>query len=528
MSLRNRLRVILLVLCLLSIEIYIGVLNADEIKEQALLDNQPVAADTITLWYTDDALTDFLNSVALAYYEDTDVHVNLQIVSGFEYLENINSVSIKSGQKPDLFIVGNDLLGKAFMSGLASEVQDVNQILTTDNFCQPALDAVTYEGKFVGYPMYFETCVLLYNATYLEQIAESEVEKEWAENLPEGVEAQPETDSDTENSESQTSEGEEGNTWAENPVFIEQVAERSMELVPQTIDEILDFADQYDAPEHVDAIFEWDVSDIFYNYFFVGNYLNVGGQAGDNPELLDIYNENTIKCLNIYQELNQFFSIDAEQVSYETVVQDFIEGKTIFTLVTSDAIATLEQAKADGTFVYDYGVSLIPDLTEELQAKEVSYTNAIAINGYSTQKARANHLARYLCYNHSNSLYDRTGKIAADRTVNYENGAVEVMLDAYALTVPMPKAIETSNFWIELELCFTNVWLGDDANATLKALSEKMMEQITGEEYVEEYIEVIEEEEEIDEDTGMEADDAQENADVSVEESSGENSTDSE
>ncbi|MBR4020523.1 MAG: hypothetical protein IKI99_04350, partial [Firmicutes bacterium] len=42
--------------------------------------------------------------------------------------------------------------------------------------------------------------------------------------------------------------------------------------VPLTIDDILDFADQYDAPGNVDAIFEWDVSDIFYNYFFVGNY----------------------------------------------------------------------------------------------------------------------------------------------------------------------------------------------------------------------------------------------------------------
>ena len=70
----------------------------------------------------------------------------------------------------------------------------------------------------------------------------------------------------------------------------------------------------------------------------------------------------------------------------------------------------------------------------------------------------------------------------------------------------MPKVVETSNFWVELEMCFTNVWLGDDANQTLRRLSEKIMKQITGKEYMEEYIEIPEEE--IDEseyeDSGME------------------------
>ena len=50
-----------------------------------------------------------------------------------------------------------------------------------------------------------------------------------------------------------------------------------------------------------------------------------------------------------------------------------MDGKTVFTLVTSDAVATLEQAKADGTFAYEYGVCAVPDLTDGLQTKEVSY-----------------------------------------------------------------------------------------------------------------------------------------------------------
>lgn len=479
MSLKNRLCIVLLIVCMLALELYVGVIHSGTMDEEGA--NAFSSKDTIVLWYTDDTLTDFLNSVALAYYEDTDVHVELKLVSGLEYLENINYASIRNGEKPDLYIVGNDMLGKAYRAGLAAEVSDQYGILCTENYSQPALDAVTYEGKYVAYPMYFETSYLLYNATYLEQVALAEVETEWAENTGEA-------------------------TLMEDPEFQAAVLARAQELVPMTIDDILDFADQYDAPENVNAIFEWDVSDIFYNYFFVGNYVDVGGSAGDNPEQVDIYNENAIRCLNVYQELNQFFSIDADHVSYESVIQDFMEGKTVFTLATTDAIARLEQAKADGTFPYEYGVAMIPDLTDELQSKEVSYTNAVAINGYSDKKAQANAFAKYICLDHADSLYARTGKVASCLNVSYDIGAIDIILMEYAATVPMPKVVETSNFWVELEMCFTNVWLGDDANQTLRRLSEKIMKQITGKEYMEEYIEIPEEE--IDEseyeDSGME------------------------
>ena len=52
-----------------------------------------------------------------------------------------------------------------------------------------------------------------------------------------------------------------------------QLEERINAMIPSTIDDILSFADSYDAPEQVEAVFKWDVDDIFYNYFFVGNYI---------------------------------------------------------------------------------------------------------------------------------------------------------------------------------------------------------------------------------------------------------------
>lgn len=490
MNLKMRLAVVLMIVCALALEIYAGAIDTEERERDDTVEY--VAKDTITLWYTDEALTDYLSSVALTYYENTDIHVKLELVSGLEYLETVNLNSIRGSQYPDMFIVGNDSLGKAYLSGLASEIKDKEHVLTDSYFCETALNAVTYDGRYVAYPMYYETSYLLYNRTYLEQIARAEILEDWLLAK----------EDDGEEDVLLLSEEE----FLASDEFAQRLDERVEELVPRSIEEILNFADEYDAPENVDSIFKWDVSDIFYNYFFAGDSIRIGGAAGDDPNVIEIYNENTIRCLNIYQDLNQFFSIEADATTYASVMQEFMEGKIIFTLATTDAVATLEAAKAEESFLYDYGVALIPDLTEDLAAKEVSVTSSIAINGYSDKKDAANVFARYICTTYSDALYSRTGKVAACRYIPHENPVFYTIDQAYELSVPMPKVVESSNFWVELEMCFTNIWMGDDANLTLKKLSEQIKRQVTGADYTEEYIEVIEEEETY-EDEGMESED---------------------
>ena len=165
-----------------------------------------------------------------------------------------------------------------------------------------------------------------------------------------------------------------------------QIAERTQALIPGTVDEILSFADSYNAPEQVEAVFRWDVSDIFYNYFFIGNYVDVGGPHGDDEEQIDIYNLDAIRCLTAYQELTRYFSIDPEEVSYESVAQEFLDGKLVFTIATTDMIFRLEEAAADGSFPYEYGVARVPDIDSELITRSLSVTNAVVVNGYSEKK----------------------------------------------------------------------------------------------------------------------------------------------
>ncbi len=109
-------------------------------------------------------------------------------------------------------------------------------------------------------------------------------------------------------------------------------------------------------------MFRWDVTDIFYNYFFVGNAIDMGGEAGWDTSRIDIYNENAISNMRAYAALNQFFSIDTSDVEYEKVIDEFISGKLVFTVATTDVVGRLEQAREDGLFAYDYGIALTPDI----------------------------------------------------------------------------------------------------------------------------------------------------------------------
>lgn len=349
--------------------------EAEEAAEDSLFGHR----ETLYLWYADETLTDYLNSVAVSYSEYQEaVRVIPVYTPGLEYLETINQASLKTEEVPDLYIVSNDSLEKAYLAGLACEVALPEGVLSmTDMMPQPAVRAVTYHDKQIGYPFYYETSCLLYNRTYLEDWARTQIEAERDQALAEN--AQEQADSGDVEEEIQEAH-------AQEEISEEEIQAKVEETIPQTIDEILAFADVYDAPEQVEAIFKWDVSDIFYNYFIVGKYMDVGGEDGDDADSIHIYNENAIRALRVYQSLNQFFSIDTKEISYDGVLQDFLDGKIVYTVATSDALSKLEKAREEGGFSYEYGVTRVPDVSGELESASLSVTQCVGVNGYSAKR----------------------------------------------------------------------------------------------------------------------------------------------
>jgi maltose-binding protein MalE len=481
MKLRVRIFSIILAACTLAGSIVYARSGKSIFEEYSFFDR---GKTTVRIWYTDEALMPYLQRRAVAYSELSNrVRVEPVLVNGLEYLEAVGKASVDEENYPDLFIITNDSLEKAYLAGLASEIEGGDQFLSEEFFPAAAINSVTYDGKRIAYPFYFETSSLVYNKTYLENMATENLQSEI--DIQEGEEAQAEADKNAEEGNEEAFEEEIEEAPETTEITQGMIDEAVAESLPLTISDILRFAESYNAPEEVEAVFKWDVTDIFYNYFFVGNYMDVGGKAGDDVSLIDIYNTDTISCMKIYQQLNQFFAIDPEQIDYYDIVQDFIDGKVVFTIATTDIIKKIEEAQTSGDCKFEYEVADMPGLTDEFGSRTMSVTECLVVNGFSENSKEANDVARFFCIDNSEDLYKLSNKLAAHNGVKYEDPNLTTFTSVYADSVPMPKTIETSNLWMELEIAFTKIWDGEDCNSTLRQVSERIMTQITGTPYTE-------------------------------------------
>ncbi len=500
MGFRKKLIAVLAMAAVIAGSVYIGHLH--NIQAEALKDNPNDSTETVYLWYSNPDLTDFLVNAAVDFHDKyTGSRVVPVLVDSRDYLENINDASVRGGRFPDLYLLSNESIEKAYLAGLASDVTDPGSAMADGRFPKGAIDAVTYKGKLVGYPLAFETSILLYNKTLLQN---------WADKVN-----ADEVDKDTAMGDYETGDPETGEAVpvqqppSEDNEEIKEVS--YLDYIPATVRDILDFAEAYQPEEGVESVFKWDVSDIFYNYFFVGNYMKVGGDSGDEQNEIDISNADVRNCLGVYQGLNQFFSIDAADSSAENVLADFIDGKIVYTIATSNAIAKINEAytaayedykdrvkeakehnrdvldnKTDDSLIdldsiekpMEYGFTLVPDVTADYKSRSMSVTETVIVNGYSENKTIANRFAAFLTATYSKSLYAKSGKLASCLDAGYQEDSFQVFQKEYARSIPLPKIVESSNFWVQLEIMFQKIWEGEDIDTLLQQLDAQIKTQL--------------------------------------------------
>jgi len=417
--------------------------------------------DILTLWYTDAYMDEYIKNAAVVYEEKTGIKVVSTRVSGLEFLEAVQKATIDDGYGPDLYIIGSESLEKAYLSGLCAELSDSHRVLNSTYFPEVSLNAISYSDSKLGYPLLFECSVFLYNRTLLESVAAT-----YNENA----------------GSSSTSYGEgvlEENQNTENTEFVEVTAD---EILPTSIVGIIEFALKYSLPEGTESFFKWCVKDVLYEYWFAGAYMNVGGEKGDNRDEIDIYNENSMYCLRVFQDFKQFFSMEIDEFEYEDVLQEFKEGKILFMVADTDVIGELEAAKKseDNPFNYEYGIASIGMLNDNLKSKGLSVTKLVAVNGLSEHKSQAEDFAKFLSVDYSGNLYARTGKLACSYQKEYPYPQMEDAVSTYENSVSLPKIVETSNYWVLTEMVYTKAWDGESVNLLLRQLSGQIKKQVHG------------------------------------------------
>ena len=152
MSLSKRLLVVAVIAALISGILYVGRVNnrlEEENKENAYYQTQ-----TLYFWYSDECYTDFLTNAAVEFHaENPGTRVIPVLVSSSEYLQAINDASVSGENFPDLYILSNDSLEKAYLAGLACKVKDESGVINELEYPKAAVDAVTYNKNHIAYPL---------------------------------------------------------------------------------------------------------------------------------------------------------------------------------------------------------------------------------------------------------------------------------------------------------------------------------------------------------------------------------------
>ena len=466
MHLKNRLLSILLVVLMLG-GTWIGGSGAIRWPEEPESQENVWTSkkETIYVWYVDEKLENYMNSVAVSFGEQEGVRVIPVLKSTSTLLEDINEATMDpEKQTPDAYVINNDVLEKAYLAGLATEIQNPSGLVNEAWYPRTALNAVTCNNKLVAYPFYFDTCVLIYNKDYVDLWI-----RQQAERVPDTFAVEVDGEEQT-----VTASEEEGGIAAQL-MTEEGIGEDGL---PYTVGGILQFANSFDAPEGVDGVMMWDVADIFYNYWIVGAYFNVGGPCGDDKNDINVFNDETVECLEVYQTLNQFFYIEAGTMNYELAMQDFMEGKMVFTIGTTDSVQRLEEARQDGRFPFNYGIAKLPDITGSLKSSPLSVTDAVVVNGFSSHKDLANRFAAYATHMCAPELYARSGKIPASLAANRGTDMQSVFIDQYAESISLPKMMEIGNLWLQLEALFAKVWNGERVEPLVRELEEQIATQL--------------------------------------------------
>lgn len=349
-------------------------------------------ADTINLWYTNDEITTYLKTCALMFSASHDINVNVELVSSIDYLETIGKETL-NGNVADVYILNTDMLEKAYLAGLAEENTD--SLYNNYSYPDIALTASTYKGKLLGYPLYYDTSFFLYNKDFVE--------------------------------------------------------------APVSFQEIIDFSNNYEGDEYpgIETIVQWDVLDLFFSYSFVGEYLNLGGEYGDDISVVDIANDNVVEALTFYKELNQALYFDADDSNYEEVLKKFLEGKILFTMGDTEHLANII------TSGINYGICTIPALNDELDTKAVSINYTVVVNPYSGNKGTAQRFAKALTYEYAENFYASAKKLPARRLDVYPNEEWKHIAEQYETTAILPKLMATTNYWMELEVMMNGIWKED-------------------------------------------------------------------
>lgn len=270
---KKLLSVTVLLICLAGMA---GIAVADEEKAPAPQEEKETAEyeqaqPELTLWYTDDSMSGYLYDCAKKYYEESGIAVDVVLKDSLGFVESIYQTSMDDAGYPDIYMIQNDSLGKAYLYGLAAENEDADVFRVDD--AGNAVTASSCGGKMYAYPLTFHTPVFVYRS----------------------------------------------DVFATAPASVEQIFAMAQN------DELGLIAGN---------LIEWNVADEFYDFPFVGESFSFDENDMGNLSVTTD-EARYAEELAFFGGLTETIDLDTETMTRKQVLDDFNSGATLSAIIDS-------------------------------------------------------------------------------------------------------------------------------------------------------------------------------------------------
>lgn len=210
---------------------------------------------------------------------------------------------------------------------------------------------------------------------------------------------------------------------------------------PESLQAIIEYSDQNEPAEDVEYLLEWDVNDAFYDFPFVSNSVSFDKNQAQTMEV--VYDEELYQQdLAYFEEILESFSVDADTVSQESIIENFLSGKTLCAMIDSNSLAKLSG--------YDYSIMEIPDLNAELPADSCGMTDMLVVNDFSENQEMSAAFAEFITIDLSEKLHEATGHYSVFLSKNADD-IERIAYQSYENSVLVPDSPDAKDFWVTLK-----------------------------------------------------------------------------
>ncbi|EPY05724.1 family 1 extracellular solute-binding protein [Paenibacillus alvei TS-15] len=228
--------------------------------------SQPEKGAHLLVWESKGPELDFLKAVAEDFEQEYGIGVKVVAVPSIDAVTKLTTDG-PAGIGADVFSAPHDHLGNAVMAGLVLQ-NDVYDEQMKHQIMDSALEGVSYDGVFYGFPTAIDTYALYYNKKQLSK-------------------------------------------------------------APATYEELIRFAETYNDPKNKQYAFMWNVGQLYQSYSFLAGYGGyIFGSGGKDAGDIGLSNAESIAGAEFFQSLKKILPVNSNDMNDNIITGFFMEGKT--------------------------------------------------------------------------------------------------------------------------------------------------------------------------------------------------------